>query len=93
MTNEFESEWVFKITSGNLLLSHKLYDSKNLLDDESLLYMFDITYMNNIDVIASKIKVIEIRISFKNEPRNKEEYEKLMESSLKIQLNFAIIPV
>lgn len=65
----------------------------SLLDDESLLYMFDITYMNNIDVIASKIKVIEIRISFKNEPRNKEEYEKLMESSLKIQLNFAIIPV
>lgn len=55
--------------------------------------MFDITYMNNIDVIASKIKVIEIRISFKNEPRNKEEYEKLMESSLKIQLNFSMIPV
>ncbi|NLK12933.1 MAG: hypothetical protein GX312_04980 [Candidatus Phytoplasma sp.] len=64
-----------------------------MLDKDSLNYMFNINHSLETTITAAQNLVIEISIEFINEPRNKEEYEKLLQSSIMIHLEFLITPV
>ncbi|CCV64879.1 hypothetical protein BN85413020 [Alteracholeplasma palmae J233] len=76
---------------GTLKVNVQLEDINQKISNERLNYLFKVSLVNEEEIVAGTKKVYEIEVSFKNEPENKEEYLKLIESKIIIKLEFEVI--
>ena len=91
ITLQFNVKWnsdnqAAKGTEGKLKISHKVSEDSSLQD----LSLFEITHLQNLDIIADEeVKVIEVTVTL-NEPENRAQYEEVINNELKLDFSFSV---